>query len=357
MKGNQLRRWLALVLVFGLIAAACGDSDDDSSSGDSGGDDVVADSFTIGVSNTLVGNGWREQMICAIKAEATASGVVSEVVVVNRNGGATEQIADLENLISQDVDAIILNPSDREALNAVIETAIGQGIVVVSVDQAVTAEGAYVATNDQTAYGRLGAEWLFEQLGGSGKVVEMRGIDGVPADSDRHDGFLQALENYPDIEIVAETFTGWDPSTGAQQALDLITTQDVDGIWTSGIDYTVVEQFSTADKAYVPIVGADNNGFVEQLINLEGDGLVGAAVSNPPAIGGVGASIAIAALKGENPDLVTLLTPEVFATGDTDALDNLYNPDEQPGWSTYVEIDPWTSYEAAQVSTCKGPGE
>ena len=44
-------------------------------------------SYTIGVSNTVQGNGWREQMICAIKAEATASGLVKEVVVVNRNGG------------------------------------------------------------------------------------------------------------------------------------------------------------------------------------------------------------------------------------------------------------------------------
>ena len=108
-------------------------------------------------------------MICAIKAEATASGLVDSVIVVNRNGGPTEQIADLEGLISQGVDAIILNPTDREGLNAVIESAIAQGIVVVAVDQAVTAEGAYVATNDQTAYAQLGAEWLFEQLGGSGQ--------------------------------------------------------------------------------------------------------------------------------------------------------------------------------------------
>ena len=35
---------------------------------------------------------------------------------------------------------------------------------------------------------------------------------------------MAALEKYPDIEVVAETFTGWDVSTGAQQALDLITT-------------------------------------------------------------------------------------------------------------------------------------
>src|SRR4029079_9998321 len=86
-------------------------------------------SYVIGVSNTLVGNGWREQMICSIKAEAKASGIVDKVGVVNRNGGPTEQIADLEGLISQGVDAIIVNPTDRDGLNAVIETAIKQGIV------------------------------------------------------------------------------------------------------------------------------------------------------------------------------------------------------------------------------------
>src|SRR5437016_13902779 len=83
--------------------------------------------FVVGVSNTLVGNGWREQMICAIKAEAKASGVVDKVIVVNRNGGPTEQLADLQGLISQGVDAIILNPTDREGLNYVLEDAIEQG--------------------------------------------------------------------------------------------------------------------------------------------------------------------------------------------------------------------------------------
>ncbi len=312
--------------------------------------------FVIGVSNTLVGNGWREQMICAIKAEASASGLVDKVVVVNRNGGPTEQIADLEGLISQGVDAIILNPTDREGLNAVIESAIAQGIVVVAIDQAVTAKGAYVATNDQTAYARVGAEWLFETLGGKGKVAEMRGIDGVPADTDRHNGFTEALAKYPDIEVVAEVFTNWDPSTASQQALDLVTTKEIDGIWTSGTDYTTVEQFQAANIPFVPIVGADNNGFIKQL--LETEGLVGAAVTNPPAIGAVGMSIALDALTGKNPEQTTLLTPKVFATGDTEGLKSLYAADQQPGWSTYVNIEPYTSYSgSADVSGCKGPGE
>ena len=48
--------------------------------------------FVIGVSNTLAGNGWREEMICSVKAQSLASGQVSEVIAISRNGGPTEQI-------------------------------------------------------------------------------------------------------------------------------------------------------------------------------------------------------------------------------------------------------------------------
>jgi len=197
---------------------------------------------------------------------------------------------------------------------------------------------------------------LFDKLGGKGNVAEMRGIDGVPADTDRHTGFEAALKKYPDIKVVASVFTGWDPSTASQQALDLITTKKIDGIWTSGTDYTTIQQFQAANKPFVPIVGADNNGFVEQLLNTKG--LVGAAVTNPPAIGAVGVSIALDALTGKNPEQTTLLTPKVYATGDTEGLKALYAPDQQPGWSTYVNIPPYTHYKgSADVSACKGPGE
>ena len=348
-----------LLLALALITSACVAPQPGGAAAPAAGDAAApakTSGFVIGVSNTLVGNGWREQMICAIKAEASASGLVDKVVVVNRNGGPTEQIADLEGLISQGVDAIIVNPTDREGLNAVIEAAIAQGIVVVSIDQAVTAKGAYVATNDQTAYAQLGAEWLFEKLGGKGNVAEMRGIDGVPADTDRHNGFEAALKKYPDIKVVASVFTNWDPSTASQMALDLITTKQIDGIWTSGTDYTTIEQFKAANKPFVPLVGADNNGFVKQL--LEDKDVVGAAVTNPPAIGAVGMSIALDALTGKNPEHVTLLTPKVYATGDTEGLKSLYAADQQAGWSTYVNIPPYTHYKgSADVSACKGPGE
>ena len=65
------------------------------------------------VATRCVGNGWREEMICSIKAQALASGQVSKVVVANRNTDAAGQIEDIRDLISAGVNAIIVNPTDR----------------------------------------------------------------------------------------------------------------------------------------------------------------------------------------------------------------------------------------------------
>lgn len=352
MANKGARRMLAAMVCTFVAAslAACGD----------GGGGATGDKkYVIGVSNTLVGNGWREEMICSVKAEALASGKVSRVIVANRNGGPTEQIADLRSLISQGVNAIIVNPSDREKLNPVIKQAKDKGIVVVSVDQAVSAPEAYAATNDQVAYGRLGGEWLAKTLGGKGSVVEMRGIAGVPADDDRHKGFTEALAKHPDIKVVKEVFSGWDYSKGGQQALDLLNSSTkIDGIWTSGIDYTVVRAFQTLDKPFVPIVGADNNEFINQLLTLNGDGLNGAAVTNPATIGGVGTSIALDVLDGKKVPREALLTPQVWDFQTTkDQLENNYFPDRDPTYSSQVEVKPYTDYTPEQLFACKGPGD
>ena len=387
---EKMARTIALIVALTLVLAACGDDGEDSDTTAAPGDttdtsmadtttgdttatttgdttetttgDTTAQNegpFTIGVSNTLVGNQWREQMVCSIQAQALASGVVDEVVLANRNTDATGQIADIEGLIGQGVDAIIVNPHDATALDDVIAAAADQGIIVISVDQAVTAEAAYNVTNDQVAYGEMGARWLFEQLGGEGNVVYMRGIDGAPADTARDEGFQAALADFPDIEVVEEVFTGWDPSQGAQQALDIITTTEVDGIWTSGIDYTVVEQFQNADAEYVPIVGADNNGFIDQLIQLEPEGLTGAAVTNPPTVGGVATAVAVDLLTGaeEHPQDITL-TPEVYDNVEgTDALQELYLEGLPPGFVSTLQIEPYTTYTDEQVLDCQGPAD
>jgi ribose transport system substrate-binding protein len=365
-------RWIgvaALAMSVAMVAAACGDDDGDDAddagggatdsgddagaTGDDSGDDAAAGGpYTIGVSNTLAGNGWREQMICSIRAEAEARGNVDEVVVISKNGGPTEQIQDLQNLISQGVDAIILNPSDREALNPVIEEAIAQDIVVVAVDQAVTAEGAYVASNDQVAYGRLGMQWLVDELGGEGSVLYMRGIDGVPADTDRDTGVQEVLAENPGIEV-KEVFSGWDFTEGANVAVQELTAADYDGIWTSGIDYTVVNAFETVGKEPVPLVGADTNAFIRQLL----DGQPGAAVTNPAVIGAVGAGIALDVLAGEDVPQETLLEPEVWDMETAaDTLEANYFPDRDETSSSAVTIEGVTNYTPEQLFACGGEG-
>jgi ribose transport system substrate-binding protein len=312
--------------------------------------------FVLGVSNTLVGNGWREEMICSVKAQAKASGVVSKVVVANRNGGPAEQSADIRNLISAGANAIIINPSSSTALNGVITQAAQRGIKIVSVDQRVTAPQAYNVTNDQVAYGRLGAEWLFKKLGGQGNVVEMRGIAGVPADTDRHTGFQQALKKYPGIKVVKQTFTGWSFAPGGKQMLDILNSGvQVDGVWTSGIDYTVVNAFKTAKKDYVPVVGADNNEFLRQLKALHPQ-LQGAAVTNPATIGGVGAAVAIKLLQGQKVQKWVKLTPQVWDyASDKATINRYYSADRPPTYSSQLFVKPWTTYTEKQLVGCQGP--
>jgi ribose transport system substrate-binding protein len=338
-------------LAVGATAAVIGSS----------GQTFAADKYVVGVSNTLIGNGWREEMVCSIKAEALASGKVSKMVLANRNGGPSEQIADLRNLISAGVNIIVVNPSDRKALNPVIEQAIAKHIIVVAVDQAVSAQGAYVLSNDQVAYGREGAEALFKVLGGKGSVVEMRGIDGVPADADRHEGFEQALKKYPGIKVVASVFTGWSQDKASQQIKDLLGSgKKIDGVWTSGTDSVVVDAFKSANVKFVPVVGADDNGFIGQMMQDKGAGLVAIAVTNPPAVGGAGLGLAFQVLEGKHEQHVVHLTPKVYENTNAAGLEwakSVYDPKVDPNYPVYSGVPPYTSYSVEQEKACKGPGE
>ena len=314
--------------------------------------------YTIGVSNTLIGNGWREEMICSVKAQAKASGLVKKVILANRNGGPTEQIADIRNLISAGANAIIVNPSDRTALNGVIKQAADRGVVVVAVDQAVTAPEAYLVSNDQVAYGATSAKWLGERLGGKGSVVEMRGIEGVPADSDRHEGFTNAMKAFPGIKVTT-VFNGWSLSTTSKKTKDIIASgQQVDGIFTTGQDAVVVEAYKAAGASYPRIVGADDNAFIGQLVDFKDKGLVGAVVTNPAAIGGAGLAVALDVLEGKAHDRVNKVDPQIWSNTDGADLAKLkgaYNPSLDPYYSVAVDLNPYTTYASKDVLACEGP--
>ena len=342
-------RWpkaIGMILAAGLLVAACGGSTSNTGT----------KKYVVGISNTLTGNGFREEMICSIKAQAKASGIVSKVITANRTTDPSGQISDVRNLISAGVNVIVMNPSDRSALDAVIKEATDKGIVVVTVDQGVTSTGAYQLYNNQVKYAQLGADWLFKQIGGKGSVVEMRGINGVSADADRHQGFTATLANYPNIKVVKETFTNWSLDPAAQQVKDIISSGlKVDGIWTSGIDSTVVDQYVTAKKAFVPVIGADNDGFLGQLINLKAQGLAGAAVTNPPTVGGAGLAVGLDVLQGKSHPHLINLDPQIWdnqsSTGLTE-LTNHYDKNLNAYYSVSYQVAPFTTYTKEQLIAC-----
>jgi ribose transport system substrate-binding protein len=353
-KGSISARVMVALAAFVVVVGACSSAAPTTSGGG-------AKTYTIGFSNPGgVGNGWREAMLCSAKAQAVKTGKVSKVTIIHRDTNAAGQLADIRTLIAQGVNAIIINPADPAALNPGIAEALAAKIPVIAVDASVTAPGAYNLSNDQAQYAYLGASWLFKQLNGTGDVVYMRGIAGHPADTDRDTGFKKALAENPGIKVVKEVATKWDPVTGTTQINDIMSSGlKFDGIWTSGIDSNIVDALKTAKHAFVPIVGADNAGFVTQL--LKESGLKGAAVTNPPSVGGAGVVLATQILDGKPPATTTVhVTPELWdnATDDGKAkLTAASDPKINPLWPLGLTIKDWTTYSKDEIIACKGPGE
>jgi ribose transport system substrate-binding protein len=322
---------------------------------------AAGDGYVIGVSNTVQGNGWREEMICSIKAQAAASGEVASLNIAHRNTDPAGQLEDIRNLIAAGVDAIIVNAADTEAISPAVKEATDAGIVVISVDSAVSEPTAYVLENNQTDYGRIGAEWLFETLGGEGNVFYMRGLAGHSADDDRDTGFQEALANYPGITIVNEVHTDWSQDKGSQQMLDMIASgTPIDGVWTSGIDNVIVDAYVDSGEPLVPIVGADNAGFVTQLATV--DGLVGAAVTNPGTVGGAAVTLALQILNGELPPTpadeasrFVRVEPTIMANNTEEgraAIEAAQNPNLDPEWPVGLQIPGWTTYTDDALIEC-----
>jgi ribose transport system substrate-binding protein len=264
------------------------------------------------------------------------------------------------------VDAILVNPHDAAALDDAIKEATDAGIVVVSMDQAVTAPTAYSITNDHTEYARLGADWLFTYLGGEGDVYYMRGAAGAPADDDRDAGFKAALENYPGITIVQEDHTGWNFDNGKKLMLDFLSSGlPVDGVWTSGIDFVIAQAFQESDVPLVPVVGADSAEFVSQLVGSDAfEGFNAAFVTNPASIGGAAVTLALKALDGELPKVpadaesaVVTITPVLFENVTEEgraATEAALDPDLPSTWPVGITVPDWTTYSKEDLLACGG---
>lgn len=116
-----------------------------------------------------------------------------------------QQIKDIDSFIEQGVDLLVISPNEATAITPVVRKAMDKNIPVILLDRKID-------TQDYTAYiggdnYQIGYEvglYAAEQLKGKGNIVEIRGWEGSTADKDRHEGFITAIKEYPDIKIIAE---------------------------------------------------------------------------------------------------------------------------------------------------------
>jgi len=178
---------IALFLAIGI--SGCGGNT---------GSTAPADAPTIGFSISTLSNPFFVSMRDAAQQKANELGV--NLLVLDASDQPAQQINDIENLVNQGVKAIVINPTDSDAVASAVQAAIDAGIPVISVDRSVT--GVNVASHiasDNVAGGRLAGEFIADKLGGHGNVIELEGIPGASAAIERGRGFEEAVAGKLDI--------------------------------------------------------------------------------------------------------------------------------------------------------------
>jgi ribose transport system substrate-binding protein len=221
--------------------------------------------LTIGFSDISLVNSWRVQ--ARREAEMTARQLGVNLKVTDAGGDATKQIADVEDLLAQGVDALVVTPAAPKPLAPVIERAHQAGIpVVLWSTKAATDQFTAGVFSDEVYFGRVGAEQLAKDMGGRGNVIMLRGIAGVSVDADRYNGAREAFAKHPGIKVVGEQYGEWAFAPGKAAAENLLAAHPkIDGVWSSGAEMTrgAVQAFQEAGRPLVPMSGEHNNGFLK----------------------------------------------------------------------------------------------
>lgn len=198
---------------------------------------------------------------------------------------SARQISIVENLITRQVDGIVLAPVDEDALVTVVERAADQGIPVAIFDSAIKTDRiiTFVVTDNYQG-GVMAAERMGEILGGSGKVGVIGFMPGSASTMKREAGFVETVaEKFPGIDVVGVKFNMADRAKALAEAENLLTAHpDLAGFFAdneSSVDGTVqaVKQRGLAGK--VKIVGFDAS---ETLVDDMRAGVIDSIVVQDP---------------------------------------------------------------------------
>jgi len=268
---------------------------------------------------------WKSVNAGAIKAatDFKAQGVDVELIWKGplREDDREQQIQVVEGFISQGVNGIVLAPLDSKALVRPVEEAKRAGIPTAIIDSALESDQitSFAATDNRKG-GNLAAERLGELLGGKGKVIMLRYLEGSASTTDREEGFLEVMKSkFPGIELIStDQYAGATRDTAKRASENILQRfgDQVTGVFASNEPATTgmllaLQDINKAGK--VTFVGFDASPqFIEAMKNKQMQGIV---VQSPFAIGELGVKAIVDSLLGKAVEKridtgVMIITPE-----------------------------------------------
>ena len=195
-------------------------------------------------------------------------------VTIKTAANAGEQANQLQDLVTANkINALVVFPFESAALTKPVAQVKGKGVYVTVVDRGLTdtsAQDAYVA-GDNTAFGKVPAEYLAKAMGGKGNVVALRGI-ATTLDNERMDAFNAVLKNHPNIKLLDAKYGNWNRDDAFKVMQDFLTRfKQIDAVWAADDDMAVgvLKAIDQAKRTDIKIVfgGAGAKGMVKTLMD------------------------------------------------------------------------------------------
>ncbi|HEU4494628.1 MAG TPA: D-ribose ABC transporter substrate-binding protein [Rubrobacteraceae bacterium] len=289
-------RAATVVLVLAVLASslAAGCQRGEGGGGDGGGQ-------RIGLSISTLNNPFFVSLRDGAQQAADEAGV--ELIISDAQNDAATQQDDVQNFVTQEVDAILVNPVDSEAVVPAVQAANQADIPVIALDRG--ASGGEIATliaSDNVEGGRLAGEELIE-LVGSGPVAQLEGIPGASPTRNRGQGFEEAINAQDAVELVASQTANFDRAEGLNVTENVLqSSPEIKGIFAQNDEMALGAVRALGNRAGtdVKIVGFDA---VEDALKAIQDGKMNATVAQQPdRIGSLGVENAMKVIEGESVD-------------------------------------------------------
>lgn len=253
----------------------------------------------IGLSVSTLNNPFFVSLRDGARQAADEAG--AQLLVSDAQDDAATQQDDVQNFVTQQVDAILINPVDSAAIVPAVQAANQANIPVIALDRG--ASGGEIATliaSDNVEGGRIAAKELID-LVGSGPVAQLEGIPGASPTRDRGQGFEEVMNRQSDLDLVASQTANFDRAEGLDVSENILQANpDVKGIFAQNDEMALGAVRALGDRAgkEVKVVGFDG---VEDALKAIQDGKMNATVAQQPdKIGSLGVENAVKVIDGES---------------------------------------------------------